>query len=95
MQKLQIELEFALRRLSSHKETRLRFMGLTEGFYFSIVLERKLIEKLNSDFFERVLKTLSRSMDDVLANVTDRQNILLVGEYAKIFKLKQLVFEYY
>lgn len=102
LQKLRIELEFALRRLSSHKETRLRVKGLKEGFDFSMVLERALIEKLNSDFFETMLKTLSRAMDDVLATVADHQNInnliqdvLLVGEYAEILKVKQIVYKYF
>lgn len=95
MQKLRQEVERAKRTLSYQHETRIEIEAVENREVSSYTLTRAMFEKLNMDLFQSTLHPIKLVLRDSWMNVSDVDEIILVGGSTRIPKIQQLVQEFF
>lgn len=95
MQKLRREVERAKRTLSYQHETRIEIEAVENREVSSYTLTRAMFEKLNMDLFQSTLHPIKLVLRDSWMNVSDVDEIILVGGSTRIPKIQQLVQEFF
>eukprot|EP00105_Crassostrea_gigas_P044114 XP_019928262.1 PREDICTED: 78 kDa glucose-regulated protein-like [Crassostrea gigas] len=95
MQKLRQEVERAKRTLSYQHETRIEIEAVENRKVSSYTLTRAMFEKLNMDLFQSTLHPIKLVLRDSWMNVSDVDEIILVGGSTRIPKIQQLVQEFF
>ncbi|XP_055955174.1 endoplasmic reticulum chaperone BiP isoform X3 [Patella vulgata] len=95
VQKLRREVEKAKRTLSSQHQARIEIESLFDGEDFSETLTRDKFEELNMDLFWSTLNPVKNVLKDAELEISDIDEVILVGGSANIPKISQLVHIYF
>lgn len=95
MQKLRREVERANRTLSYQYETRIEIKAVENRDVFSYTLIRAQFEKLNMVLFLSTLDQIKLILKDSKMNVSNVDEIILMGGSTPISKMQQLVKEFF
>eukprot|EP00040_Diaphanoeca_grandis_P009092 m.47598 g.47598 ORF g.47598 m.47598 type:complete len:362 (-) comp20532_c0_seq1:25-1110(-) len=91
MYRLRLEVGRAIQTLSSHPNAHIEIENIVQGVDFNTILTRSLFEELTKDLMKDALESLSRVLIDAQLEKSDIDEIVLVGEYARIPKMQQLL----
>ncbi|KAK6195268.1 hypothetical protein SNE40_000736 [Patella caerulea] len=95
VQKLRREIEKAKRTLSSQHLARVKIESLFDGEDFSETLTRAKFEELNMDLFWSTLKPVKNVLKDAEFEISDIDEVILVGGSTYIPKISELVHIYF
>lgn len=95
VQKLRREVEKAKRALSSAHQAKVEIESFFEGEDFSETLTRAKFEELNMDLFRSTMVPVKKVMEDGDMEISEIDEIVLVGGSTRIPKVQQLVKEYF
>lgn len=95
LQKLRKEAERVKRALSTQLTARLDIEDLVPGYDFTDTLTRAKFEELNDDLFKKTLKPVQRVMEDAMLDISEVDQIILVGGSTRIPKVQQLIKEFF
>ena len=95
MAKLKKACERAKRSLSSASQAHIEIDSLFEGIDFNTTLSRARFEQINSDLFQRCLKSVEQVLVDSKTSKSQIDEIVLVGGTTRIPKLQQMISEYF
>ncbi|CAN0030793.1 unnamed protein product [Scytosiphon promiscuus] len=90
-QKLRREVERVKRVLSTQHQARVEVESLVDGQDFSETLTRARFEELNIDLFKKTLGPVERAMADAGLEISDVDEVVLVGGSTRIPKVQELL----
>jgi endoplasmic reticulum chaperone BiP len=95
LQKLRKEVERAKRALSNQYKARLEVDDLVPGYHLSETLTRAKFEELNLELFKKTLGPVRKVLEDALLEISEIDEIVMVGGSTRIPKVQQLIFEFF
>eukprot|EP00978_Attheya_sp_CCMP212_P000499 scaffold995_cov53-Attheya_sp.AAC.3 len=95
LQRLRKEVERVKRTLSTQYQARLDIEELVPGYDLSETLTRAKFEELNNDLFKKTLGPVKKVMEDGMLEISEIDEIVLVGGSTRIPKVQQLIKEFF
>merc|ERR1711937_154398 len=95
VQKLRREVEKAKRALSSTQVAKIEIESFFDGDDFSETLTRAKFEEINADLFKSTLEPVKKVLEDGDVEVSEVDEIVMVGGSTRIPKVQQLVKDFF
>jgi len=95
VQKLRREVEKAKRALSSAQVAKIEIESFFDGDDFSETLTRAKFEEINADLFKSTLEPVKKVLEDGDVEVSEVDEIVMVGGSTRIPKVQQLVKDFF
>ncbi|XP_065208992.1 heat shock 70 kDa protein II-like [Planococcus citri] len=91
LRRLRINCEQAKRILSSLSEAKISIDSLHSGIDFDSSISRARFEELNAEFFQSMMTTVEKALQDAEIKKTDIDHVVLVGGSSRIPKVRKML----